>query len=478
MSELNEKLLDKKLESIESSRNWAPRIISKLEKFIRTANDYDLYKINPISFALEKQFEEKEVIDLFLWCTKEGIFTINWGIVCPTCGDDFGSFRTLKQVSNHYFCNVCRVKSSITLDNHIMVTFTINSDIRRIKYHNPDELSVKEFVNKYHYSREGKIQGDNITFPAFLKKYIKEWIELEPDMKRSYSFNFPEGYIVGFDLQNEAGFCIPIKKGCGNRTVKPLFKKDVYDYDMDVCVEPGDIELEVSNLCNIKTRGMIMFEPPMDESRTQPNLIFDPFLSGKILINNHTFNTLFKNEVIVSDEGIDIKDMTFLFTDLKGSTEIYERIGDMQAYSLVNQHFQLLEGVVTSMNGNVIKTIGDAIMSTFIEPGDALKAAIEMNKKIKSFNNNSDSQELVLKIGIHKGPSIVVSQNKQVDYFGRSVNIASRIQHIAKPTEINITEEVYNSVGINKLLEEYNVSPTNTLLKGIENELQVFSVSE
>ena len=54
-----------------------------------------------------------------------------------------------------------------------------------------------------------------------------------------------------------------------------------------------------------------------------------------------------------------------LFTDLKGSTELYSRMGDMRAYSLVGEHFGLLREVVAARGGAVVKTIGDAVMASF-----------------------------------------------------------------------------------------------------------------
>ena len=66
MSVLNEILLDEQLAQLERSRNWSPRIISKLEAFIRTADDYALFRVDPLQYAAEKGISENESIDLFL----------------------------------------------------------------------------------------------------------------------------------------------------------------------------------------------------------------------------------------------------------------------------------------------------------------------------------------------------------------------------------------------------------------------------
>src|SRR5579859_3552910 len=66
LSPINESLLDKKLSALEAARSWSPRVISRLETVIRTSDDYDLFRINPIQYATDKGLSEKESIDLFL----------------------------------------------------------------------------------------------------------------------------------------------------------------------------------------------------------------------------------------------------------------------------------------------------------------------------------------------------------------------------------------------------------------------------
>lgn len=103
--------------------------------------------------------------------------------------------------------------------------------------------------------------------------------------------------------------------------------------------------------------------------------------------------------------------MGLLFTDLKGSTELYERIGDLNAFSLVQRHFERLLDVTVRNNGAIIKTIGDAIMASFLQPADAVKAALAIRNEIAAFNAEQADRALILKIGIHTGPAIAVALN-------------------------------------------------------------------
>ena len=112
-------------------------------------------------------------------------------------------------------------------------------------------------------------------------------------------------------------------------------------------------------------------------------LKFKPFLSGKRLLMTQTFRDLFRSEVIKATEGIAIREVTLLFTDFKGSTALYHRIGDLTASVQVQRHFERLLDVTGRHHGAVTKTIGDAVMAAFSTPADAVRAAIEMRQAVE-----------------------------------------------------------------------------------------------
>ena len=94
-----------------------------------------------------------------------------------------------------------------------------------------------------------------------------------------------------------------------------------------------------------------------------------PFLTAKRLLTNQTFRDIYRTDTLDVDQRLKITSLTFLFTDLKGSTELYERVGDLAAFDLVREHFRVLHEIVAAEGGAVVKTIGDAVMATFPTPG-------------------------------------------------------------------------------------------------------------
>ena len=111
-----------------------------------------------------------------------------------------------------------------------------------------------------------------------------------------------------------------------------------------------------------------------------------PFLTAKRLLTNQTFRDIYRTDTLDVDQRLKITSLTFLFTDLKGSTELYDRVGDLVAFDLVRAHFRVLQEIVALEGGAVVKTIGDAVMATFPTPDRAVAAALRMREAMRSLN--------------------------------------------------------------------------------------------
>lgn len=202
------------------------------------------------------------------------------------------------------------------------------------------------------------------------------------------------------------------------------------------------------------------------------------FLTAKRLLSNQTFRDIYRTDTLDIDQRLKITSLTFLFTDLRGSTELYERVGDLAAFDLVRAHFGVLNGIVAAEAGAVVKTIGDAVMATFPTPDRAIRAAIRMREAMLELNESRGSEDLLLKIGIHEGPCIAVNLDERQDYFGQTVNIASRVQHLATSREILATNSVLEDPMASDLLKTRGLAPQvhEVTLRGIASNVGIFAI--
>jgi class 3 adenylate cyclase len=237
-----------------------------------------------------------------------------------------------------------------------------------------------------------------------------------------------------------------------------------------VQMRPGPLQLTLENRSKKRTLpGIWVVSDKIHEFINKRR----PFLTAKRLLTNQTFRDIYRTDALDVDQRLKITSLTFLFTDLKGSTELYERVGDLAAYDLVRAHFRILNEIVAAESGAVVKTIGDAVMATFPTPDRAMAAALKMRAALKDLKD-----ELLLKIGIHEGPCLAVSLNDRQDYFGRTVNIASRVQGLATSRSIFATRRVVTDSEASKLLQSNGIAatPEKRSLRGIAKQVEIFEI--
>lgn len=99
-----------------------------------------------------------------------------------------------------------------------------------------------------------------------------------------------------------------------------------------------------------------------------------------------------------------------------------------------------------------------------------------MLDEIASVNARMTSDALILKIGLHHGPAIAVTMNDKVDYFGQSVNIASRVQGLAGAEEIYLTDSVFDAPGVSDFLRDSVVQRQAASLQGVAERVTVFKI--
>jgi class 3 adenylate cyclase len=321
--------------------------------------------------------------------------------------------------------------------------------------------------------REGRMP-DGRPFIDAVRSVLRGLAFLEPGGTATFAFEATEGKLSGGSSDADAGFVLQVG---AEPTTKPQRLRLTYlgtGYQPDKGVlAPGPVVIEVENPTSSRgILGILQSSPGEDDGL----LDFDPYLTGKHLLTSQTFKSLFRSEVVGGAQGLAIRDIALLFTDIRGSTALYQRIGDLNAFQLVQQHFELLRETTVRHGGAIVKTIGDAVMAAYPDAAHAVGAALDMRGAIERFNEAQPERPVSLKIGIHHGAAIAVTLNDELDYFGHTVNIASRVQEMADSDEIWITEDVWRYPGVHAVLESYPTEQRTVEFRGIEHPMSVVRI--
>jgi class 3 adenylate cyclase len=165
-------------------------------------------------------------------------------------------------------------------------------------------------------------------------------------------------------------------------------------------------------------------------------------LTGDRVIAMPAFRRLCPEQLLRPGDDVAIGRIAIMFTDLQGSTKLYEQLGDATAYRLVRDHFAFLSERVQQHNGFIVKTVGDAVMAALHDQADAVRAVLSIQDEVAKFNRGRRDAAIVLKLGLHAGSCIAVTAGGVLDYFGSAVNTAARLEHQCRGGEVVISEAV------------------------------------
>jgi class 3 adenylate cyclase len=449
--------------------------VDAIERLVQDAPDRQLCRVNALDFAARAGLDEDRVIAAFLHAARLGLFELSWNVLCPGCGGVLDAGASLKTVhQSEYGCALCAAGYEPTLDEMVEVTFTVSSRVRPIAAHEPNRLPPAEYCRQVFWSSGIDLPED--AFERMLEEITLELIELPPGEKALLSLTLPAEFVIVFDPVTHTAQFIDVKgEPTRERQSLSIVFNRLQAPTTTIQMHPGPLRLTLENRTDQRlVPGVYVAGQAMHDMLGRRKR----FLTAKRLLTNQTFRDIYRTDTLDVDQRLKITSLTFLFTDLKGSTDLYERVGDLVAFDIVKAHFRILHEIIAAESGAVVKTIGDAVMATFATPDRAIAAALRMRDAMRTLNEQHKSEDLLLKIGIHEGPCLAVTLNDRQDYFGQTVNIASRVQGLAVSRSILATGVVVDHPQVSALLATDGIKPTprRQSVRGIADELAVYEI--
>lgn len=242
--------------------------------------------------------------------------------------------------------------------------------------------------------------------------------------------------------------------------------------------EDAELLTAVANMVAIAIKQSELYEKFKNEELLRHNLerFFSPDIVKEILSHTHD-STNIKIDV-------EERNATVMFVDIKDFTSLSEVLSPHELTEILNEYFEICSRVIFKHRGSINKFIGDGVMAVFGLPfpqdndaENAVNAGIEIVKTLKEFANRLSPQKRIKpKIGINTGRVIAgnlgSSQRMEYSVLGDTVNIAARLEGIAKPEQILIGEGTYDRVKTT-----FRTTEVGTIwLKGKNQSVRVFEI--
>lgn len=437
--------------------------VDALARFIAAGPEEHLYRTSPLRWADTAGVSDQVAVDLFVHAAHAGLFEMDWGIVCPGCGAFLKSAEGLLTLRLAH-CPVCDIDLPPAADENVEVGFTVAPSVRAIRLHEPASLDIRRELGALYFSPSavwaspllGALQATTIDAGV-----VAPGSEVVVDVELS------PGTCILLSPTTHRSLRLNVGSGPANVTLEQV---DGNLLGGGTGIAAGRVQMTLRNR-DLRPLSWILFPdpvPPPELRAMMPPLVLQRPLTGRHLLTTQSFRDLFRAASVPADGGLSFRALTVLFTDLRGSTALYEAEGDINAWGLVRAHFGVLKDAVRTRGGAVVKTIGDAVMASFADPREALSAAACMHRDVESLDSR-----LALKIGLHTGPCLAVELNDRLDYFGSTVNLAARVQNAAREREITCTDAVMQAAGVSELVAGWSPAREMAVLKGFDGMVPV-----
>jgi class 3 adenylate cyclase len=368
-----------------------PALVDLLVALIEEADEMALFRLRPYAVADFWEKPRRAVLELFLHATRAGLVNFSWDLLCPLCRGTRYGVSSLSEVRAEVHCESCNIDFTVNFDRQVELTFRPNPAIRPT----PDSTFC--------------VGGPQVT-PHIVAQQL-----LKPGMRREIQVDLEAGRHRLRTMRLPGGQFLVAGPGGAPEAVLAATPEG---WPTDEWVIARDAKLTLDNATDQSQLFILERTAWSDQAATAAEVT-----------SLQLFRDLFANEALRPGERISVGTLTVLFTDLRESTRLYRESGDAVAFGHVMNHYDVLRQAILEEDGALVKTIGDAVMAVFRRPAPALRAALKAQAILA--RPPAGLQPLRLKAGVHMGPAVAVTLNDRLDYFGSTVNITARLEHLA-----------------------------------------------
>lgn len=408
-----------------------PAVIDLLYQLVRYGPDHLVERMRPIVLARRWGVSPDTSLGVLLVAAHLGMLDVTWLVLCPSCRSTAAEANTLSRLSPSTHCDACNIDFETEFVESVELSFRPARAIREVT---PGTYCLGGPGHK----------------PSAV---IQLWLQAGEERRVSCQLEPGAWRVAGPRARGQAYF-----------SVDP--EGPTSDTSLTVSADPT---LRLDGRARVGTNEILFRNQSLFDQvlRVERSAWRDDAITATQAMTHATFRQFFSTELLTPGDHVDVGHVTLMFTDLEGSTALYETVGDANAYAMVRRHFKEVERIVTRHHGVVVKTIGDAIMAAWHDPLHAIQAALALQGALEQ---HPDTAQLRIKVGLNWGRCIGVTVNGIFDYFGTAVNIAARLERIAGPGEVAISKALAHEPTVAAWLQtnpDYIVRTAETPLRGL-----------
>lgn len=414
--------LEKLVDAV-SDEGVDPTLAAAIADYLRQTSPQPLAQIRPYRLTDEIGFDSDSVLDACLVAASKGMLQLRWEVLCPTCKVAADTFSGLSAIESHTRCEACNVNFESDMAESIELVFRPHPEIKQVD------------------DRQYCIGGPEHS------PHVVAQLRVEPGERIELDLNLIPGDYLLRSTRIPRSQALRVKEAGAPSQIEARVL-DFGSSDHTPTVRAGAQRLALTN--DDERLHVVRIERSVNR--------LDCVTAGTVSALQR-FRDLFPEQRLSGGSVITSKQTTLLATEITNIDELYERIGDADAYRCVRDYQERLSEVVRRHGGTVVKTSGESTLSAFHRCDDAVRAAFAFSQACPSQGETG----CTLGVGIHRGQTLIASENSQTDFFGSVVRAAIAIAPAARDGML-MTESVFADPAVVGLLPLEPTSETTTII--------------
>ncbi len=385
-----------------------PDMMMRLADHLELAAPQTLAQIRPLVLADQWQVSRDQMVDACLIAAHVGLLTLRWDVLCPTCRAPAATKDLLKEIEQHTHCEACALDFRSNLSEAIEMVFRAHPQVRQV-----DDAS---------YCIGGPEHSPHVVAQ----------VRMAPEERMELDLVLPVGdYLIrGPQLARQQRFKVRSANGAshadwrlshfGNSPQVPLLKAGS----------------QVIALTNDLNRLQLV--------RIERFIARDDVVTAAAAAALPRFRQFFPEQRFAHGVAVASEELTLLASGVTQVDAFYQRHGDSEAYASIQNHLERVAECVRQAGGQVVKTMGESLLAVFQDSSRAVSAAAAMSIDQEV---SSALQGHPFAIGVHRGKTLVSTQNDRTDYFGSAARAVQAMPALAQ-SGVLLTEQVFTDPGV------------------------------
>ncbi len=387
------------------------RAIDALSSYLLHASDQDVARIRPVELAHKFKVPEDAMIAATLHAAKHGALAMVWDVICPSCRIPSSVVDSLRNIEEHGSCGACNISYEVDFSRAIELAFRAAPDIRNVE---TQTFCIGGPAHFPHVAAQVRLQpGERFALPLSLASGF--YLVRSPQLPRAHELRVTgSGGVRRVDIV------------MGERIdLAPLTAGD----QLLTLVNPTEREI------------LVRVERAGDRELA---------LSAARVMSLAVFRELFPDQSLAPGRLMAVTQATLLVAQVEDAQRLFAELGDSKAFPVAARFFDIVATLAKDHGGSLVKTFGGLALAAFERPGPAVDAALALQAAV---DTHPVTAGLLVKVAVHRGPLMALTQAGRLDYFGQHIELAFACVHGVPPGAVGLTSAMCQDMTVAERLQ-------------------------